>query len=254
MLVDYHLHTLGHDAVYHEETDIARYLEVALARGVTEVGFAEHDDSYQHFVPERVLAVARRFPRPTVRLGVEVDYVPGREEEIAAFLSTQQLDFVIGSVHQVDGFCFDMERDLAKYAAWETTDLFRRYFSYVGRAAASGLFDIIGHLDLIKIFNFLPEEDIITLARPALDSICDHGVCVEVNTNGRYKPVREFYPGQVLLALCHEYGIAITLGSDAHSSDAAGRDIAAAALLARRVGYEEVATFCRRQRTMVALG
>ncbi|HHV56981.1 MAG TPA: histidinol-phosphatase HisJ family protein [Firmicutes bacterium] len=254
MLVDYHVHTLGHDAFYVKESEIARYYETALARGVKELGIADHDYYYTYFQPERILAQARRFPELTVRVGIEVDYIPGREAEIRALLEAQPLDFVIGSVHQVDGFSFDEEKDVPKYAAWETTALFRRYFAHVARAAESGLFDIIGHLDLIKIFNFVPAEDMVALAEPALAGIRRAGTCLELNTNGRYKPVHEFYPAQALLARCHEVGIPLTLGSDAHAPEQAGRDIAAAAALARRAGYTAVATFQGRRRTLVPLG
>ncbi|HHY92140.1 MAG TPA: histidinol-phosphatase HisJ family protein [Firmicutes bacterium] len=254
MLVDYHIHTLGHERFYRDADAIAAYFKTALQRGVTEIGCADHDYYYSEFDPERVGAVAGRFPELTVRVGVEVDYAPDREEEIRSFLSHQCLDFVIGSVHTVDGFSFDIEEELPRYATWETTALFRRYYACVARAAESGLFDVIGHLDLIKIFNFVPAEDMLALAEPALASIRSAGACVELNTNGFYKPAHEFYPTPALLKRCCELGIALTLGSDAHRPDQAGRDIAAAAALARRAGYKEVATFRGRRRTLVLLG
>lgn len=254
MLVDYHVHTLGHDAFYVEESEIARYYETALARGVKELGIADHDYYYTYFQPERILAQARRFPELTVRVGIEVDYIPGREAEIRALLGAQPLDFVIGSVHQVDGFSFDVDTNIPQYADWETTDLFRRYYACVAQAAASGLFDIIGHLDLIKIFNFVPPQDAINLALPALAAIADAGLCIELNTNGRHKPAHDFYPTQALLEECSRLGIPLTLGSDAHRPQDAGRDIHLAATLAWRAGYRKIAIFSNRRRFLVPLG
>jgi histidinol-phosphatase (PHP family) len=254
LLVDYHVHTLGHDTFHRSDEDLALYCQTALSRGLKEIGFAEHDYYYFDFDPERILVQARRFPELNVRVGVEVDFVPGREAEIRAFLKARPFDFVIGSVHQVDGFSFDEERDIPKYAEWETTDLFRRYYSCVAQAAVSGLFDIIGHLDLIKIFNFVPLQDALELAWPALAAISAAGLCIELNTNGRYKPVRDFYPGQALLTECRRLGIPLTLGSDAHQPTDVGREVRLAAALAWRAGYRKVATFSNRKRSLVPLG
>lgn len=254
MLVDYHVHTLGHDTFHQSNEELALYCQTALSRGLKEVGFAEHNYYCHDFNPERLLIQARRFPALTIRVGVEVDYVPGREAEIRAFLRERSFDFVIGSVHQVDGFSFDEERNIPEYAKWETTDLFRRYYACVAQAAGSGLFDIIGHLDLIKIFNFVPVQDALDLARPALAAISAAGLCIELNTNGRHRPAHDFYPTQALLTECQRLGIPLSLGSDAHRPTDVGRDIRLAAALAWRAGYRKVATFSNRKRFLVPLG
>ncbi|MDI3538170.1 MAG: histidinol-phosphatase family [Bacillota bacterium] len=254
LLVDYHIHTLGHDSFHQSDEELALYCQTALSRGLKEIGFAEHDYYRPHFDPERFQLQAKRFPRLVVRVGVEVDYVPGREAEIRAFLREWPFDFVIGSVHQVDGFSFDVDTNIPQYADWETTDLFRRYYACVAQAAASGLFDIIGHLDLIKIFNFVPPQDAINLALPALAAIADAGLCIELNTNGRHKPAHDFYPTQALLEECSRLGIPLTLGSDAHRPQDAGRDIHLAATLAWRAGYRKIAIFSNRRRFLVPLG
>ncbi len=124
---------------------------------------------------------------------------------------------------------FDHPDYQALYSRWDINELYRTYFSLIGELARSGLFDIVGHFDLIKVFGYRPAGPVLPLAAPALQAIREAGLTVEVNTRGGYKPCAEIYPATELLQECFSLGIPATLGSDAHEAEEIGRDLAAGA-------------------------
>ena len=264
MIVDYHMH-LREDGqrVSHRVETVERWVERATSRGVDEIGFTEHvyyfletrplltvpyqiDHCHVSIEPyvEAVLEAKRRgLP---VKLGAEVDYIVGHEEEIRELLAPYPWDFVLGSIHYVDGLGIDTEPSLVGAVGPEKA--WRRYFELLAQAARTGLFDSLAHPDLVKFFgnvNGWDEEAFVA----ELD-----GVCLEVSTAGLRKPHGRIYPEPELLAAARRAGVSITLASDAHEPDEVGRDLARAAEHARAAGYETVTVFDVRRARQVPLG
>ena len=194
---------------------------------------------------ELIREVSQETPEMEILVGLEVDYRPAEEERIREDLRKVPFDYVIGSVHEMNDWPFDMTEQEARHREMDPDELYRRYFAIVAQAAKSGLFTCIGHLDLIKIFGIRPVQDILKFAAPALDEIAAHDLVVELNTSGRYKPVREFYPELKLVHEMKRRGIRFTLGSDAHQPETVGRDLMEAAELLRVVGVNEIVSFRR---------
>src|SRR5881392_476213 len=249
---------------------VEEYVAQARAAGIDEIGFSDHvyyfrqtcelweipwlaqrcADDLDEYVDAVVEAKRRGLP---VKLGLEVDYFPGIERELTALLDPYPWDYLLGSVHFVDGFPVDQQPGLTdKLPAGEA---WRRYFVWLRNAARSGLFDVLSHPDLVKIYGVRPpEEEIHYLHVETADAIQAAGVCIEVSAAGLHKPVGELYPDRELLAACHERGVPITLASDAHRPEHVGRDVDKAAAFAREVGYETVTVFDRRERRQEPLG
>jgi histidinol-phosphatase (PHP family) len=270
MLVDYHMHLRGPDGSLYSADRAEEYVEQARRAGVDEIGFSDHvyyfrqgkhlweipsmvercSDDLDQYVAAVVEAKSRGLP---VKLGLEVDYFPGIEAELAALLEPYPWDYVLGSIHFVDGFPVDQEPGLVHRVP--VGEAWRRYFVWLRNAARSGLFDCLAHPDLIKIFGMrAPEEETHYLHVETADAIEAAGVCIEVSAVGLHKPVGELYPDRGLLAACHERGVPITLASDAHQPAHVGRDVVRAAALAREVGYETLTVFERRERRQEPLG
>lgn len=268
MLVDYHLHTYF---CGHAQGKLEEYIKVAKEKGLAEIGFADHLPLY--FLPEKerdrelamnpeelslyfqkVKQIQNCYPGLPIKLGLEADFIPGKEQELADILSQWKLDYVLGSVHFIGDWGFDQSRYLSEFQKREINQVYRQYFHLVQEASLSGEFDILSHLDLIKKFNFHPTEDITNLLRETVATIRKADVCVEINTSGLRKPVGEIYPDRQLLALCYEYGVPITLGSDAHQPEEVGKDFDQAVRLAQEVGYRELVVFTRRQKQVLPLG
>ena len=202
---------------------------------------------------DEVLAAATE-SAVTVRLGLEVDWFDGHRERIVAALADHPFDYLIGSVHEVDGFPVD--RDAATWLAvseGERNRIHARYWQAVWGLARSGLFDVVGHLDLPKKSGLRPTADLSRERAKALDAIRDAGLVVELNTSGWHVPCDEAYPAPDLVAASRERGIPMTLSADAHRPENLIRDFPRGAAALRAAGAETVVRFCRRRRQSVPL-
>jgi histidinol-phosphatase (PHP family) len=266
VIVDYHMHLRDERSeLAHNTGAVEPFVRAARAAGVDEIGFTEHayyftqlrtlwSVPYQTercacdldtYVDAVVQARDRGLP---VKLGLEVDYVPGREDETRALLAPYPWDYLLGSVHWIDGFAVDGEPKLVDEVGAEGA--YARYFEELARAAASGLFDSLSHPDLVKIFGDRVAYDYAGIA----DAIAESGVAVEVSTAGLRKPVGELYPHPDFLHACRERGVPVTTGSDAHKPSLVGKDFDRARELLGKAGYETVTVFERRASRQEPLG
>jgi histidinol-phosphatase (PHP family) len=273
-LTDYHTH-LRPDVLdtpperYFTQANVQRYLAAAAARGIAELGFSEHVyrfrealDVWRHpfwrecahdSLDEYVEFVSGL---DGVKLGLEVDWIPGREEQVARLIEGRPWDYVIGSVHFVSSGAVDHDG----YDAWKSSDsdqVWAAYFEALSAAAASGLFDILAHPDLVKVWGSArpdpprPRRAYYELAMPAIEAA---DVAIELSTAGLRKPVGEIYPARELLEMCVAAGKPIALSSDAHEPDAIGHGYDTAVELLRAVGVDRICVFDRRTRREEPLG
>jgi histidinol-phosphatase (PHP family) len=258
-MIDLHVHTsrCGHAAGSPKQ-----YVEAARRAQIRTLGFADHlplpdgfPDGYAMSWPDLpayvddVLAAAARSASdggPRVLLGIEADWIAGHELLVAGALRAHPFDFVIGSVHFVDGWALDDPREMAGYDRWSTEALWTRYFSDLAAAASTGLFDVMAHPDLVKKFGFFPEFDTTALFEETAAVLAECGVAVEVNTAGLRKPCEELYPGRDLLAACRRRGVPATMGSDAHRPSEVGADGALARDALLEAGYRSVLVWAAR--------
>ena len=247
------MHPQAHGEYEYSLARLVSFAESALSQNLSELGLADHDNLGRRIDVGLVSELAKLYPSLNIRLGLEVDFFPGCERGVMEQLQTIPCDYVLGSVHNVDGFSFDIWENRRQYGIWEADALYRRYYQLLTQAIKSRLFDILAHLDVIKVFGCRPSGDQSEMALPALRSIKQAGLVAEINTNGRYKPVGEPYPSEQILQNCFHLGIPITFGSDAHEPELVGRDLSLARSLAWRVGYRQLAVFRRRQRFLLPL-
>lgn len=191
-----------------------------------------------------------------VRLGIEADYFPGAEGAIRRVLAQAPFDYVIGSVHWIGPWGFDL---LGVQGLWDGRDvdeMYRQYFALLVQAARSGLFQIMAHPDLIKVMGHRPSPklDVQALYDAAAEAFLAGGAAVEVSTAGFRKPVGELYPDPAFLRACYKRGVPLSLASDAHQPEDVGLDFDQAVALAREVGYEEVMVFAGGKGRRVPLG
>jgi histidinol-phosphatase (PHP family) len=263
-VADYHLHT---PLCQHATGEPVDYAAQALRAGLREIGFSDHSpmrrddfdnwrmrlDQLDEYV-ENVRAACRAHPQLTIRLALEVDYLPGHEDWIRELAARHPWDYFIGSVHYVsDSWDVDNPAKLSEWKKRDPWEVWSVYFERLTMAAESGLFEIIGHADLPKKFGFLPQRDCTPLFERFLQAAKRADVAIELNTSGLRKPCREIYPAPALVRRAAELGVPITFGSDAHATEDVGRDLDLALALARSAGYRETCRFSGRQRHFVPL-
>ncbi|UWG98362.1 histidinol-phosphatase [Dehalobacter sp. DCM] len=245
-MLDLHVHLLGHRDREANRDNIRSFLGEALRKKLTRIGFADHDYYWHELNFDLIRETALEYPELEVRVGLEVDYREENEESIRRMIDQYDFDYIIGSVHEIKGWLFDYPEEEEEHRRRNPDQLYTDYFSLIEKAARSGLFDIIGHIDLVKLFGIRPYTDVRILAKPALEVIKQNGLVVEVNTNGRYKAVNEFYPDFNLIETIKQMDIAFTLGSDAHEFGNVGRDLFEAAKQLESAGVRTLTGFTRR--------
>ncbi|MGB7587286.1 MAG: histidinol-phosphatase [Solirubrobacterales bacterium] len=274
MLTDYHLHLRPDEADtpperYFTAENVERYLEAAAAGGIEELGVSEHVyrfrqalDLWRHpFWEEQArddLDAYCDFVRGTdLKLGIECDFVPGAESRTAELLEARDFDYVVGSVHFIGNAAVDHEGFDAWAAAGDADEVWRRYFESLADCARCGLFDILAHPDLVKVWGSarpLPARDLRTYYEPAVEAIAASGIAVEVSTAGLRKPVGELYPARSFAEMCLEAGASLSLSSDAHLPEHVGFGYDRAVEFLRDLGVGELCVFDRRRRRLEPLG
>lgn len=255
MLIDYHIHTAMSDG----KGELAEYVKIARDRGFAEIGVSDHfhpeepeySMSYETLA-EYVKSVQLLKGRTdfSVKLGIEMDFIPRLKRKIAKVVKMYPFDYVIGALHFINDWDF---YEPLEYKKWDIVKLYETYFDLVQQCAKSGFFDIIGHIDAIKMFGYKPKADMTNVFLNTVEVLKDSEVCVEVNTSGLRMPCREIYPSKAFLKICFDNEIPITLGSDAHKPQDLGNNFDQALRLIREVGYEKVARFTRRQLELVEI-
>jgi histidinol-phosphatase (PHP family) len=259
---DYHMHT---PLCRHAQGEPVDYARRALEVGLTEIGFSDHSpmrrdhfddwrmrsDQLDEYVAKVRLA-QKEFPQLTIRLALEVDYLPGHEDWIRELAALHPWDYLIGSVHYVsETWAIDSPYQLSEWKHRDTFEVWTAYFERLTMAAESGLFEIIGHADLPKKFGHRPTKDCTPLYEKFLSAAKQHNCAIELNTAGLRKDCKEIYPSRDILQLAFNKGVPITFGSDAHAPEEVGMNFAEAIQLARAVGYKQCWRLEKRKRQSV---
>lgn len=267
MRVDLHNHTV---LCNHATGTLEEYVLKAIEIGIDVYGFTDHapmnfDPKYRmkiehiEFYESTVLYLKEKYrSNIDILLGYEVDYmqnIPMLDEII-----NSNVDYLIGSIHFLESkfkssneepWGFDNPEFIGKYDKKNIDDIWIDYFEVIELMAKTKKFDVVGHLDLIKVFKFLPKKDIKSIAFNALKQIKKSNMVLEINSAGLRKPIKEPYPSKQLLELAYELDIPITFSSDAHSVDQIGFAYNEVTKLAKNIGYTKCAIFNNRDRKLV---
>jgi histidinol-phosphatase (PHP family) len=274
VLTDYHLHLrpdeVGKAEEYFTQQNVDRYLAAAEEQGIEELGVSEHvyrfaeslelwDHSYWRDQAKDDLGAYCEFVRTTpLRLGLEADYIRGAEDRIASMLDEHDFDYVVGSVHFIgEKGAVDDQR----YDVWESfpdaDSLWRTYFEWQAELVRSGLFDIVSHPDLVKMWGDgrpAPERDPRFHYEPFVEAIAESEIAVEISTAGLRKPVGEIYPARALAEMCREAGAEFALSSDAHAPDQIGFGYDGVMKFLDDLGVERICVFEGRNRRLEPIG
>lgn len=265
ILPDTHTHTRWSDGVGEIEANVRRAAELGLpAIACTDhmalqsppPGLARPEDAppgrqttwhmaWQD-LPNYIAEVERAraaYPQVEVLVALEFDYWPGVEPVIEELSRVYPWDLRLGSVHYVGDFGIDSDEEIPRWERSDPDAIWEAYFARLTEAASSGLFDLIGHADLVKKFGFLPRRDPGPWYEAFLSAAAASGVAIELNTAGLRKPCAEIYPGLMLLRAARAHGVPVAFGSDAHQASQVAAGFDAAVALARSAGYEEYVRF-----------
>lgn len=268
--IDYHTH---HERCGHAEGRLEDYVKRAIEIGLEQIGLSDHMpllhvdpatyypgmamamEELPRYVEEALRLKEKYRGQIDIRVGLEGDYIEGYEEDIERIVTGYPWDYVIGSVHFLGEWDVSDSRQLHGWEGKRMLDVYERYFDAVQKAAKTGFYDFLGHIDVIKRFGHRPEEDdeVRELERRTLEAIRESGATIELNASGLRMPCAEMFPKRRMLEYAFELGIPVTVGSDAHQPERLSQYLDQAVALLKEVGYRELATFSGRQRTMIPI-
>jgi len=263
-LADYHIHT---SFCNHANGTMKQYVTRAISMGLVEMGFSDHNplparfnNHYRMLVEDMPLYLniiedlRKQFPEIRIKVGVEMDYIDSAVDFLRQFIENNHFDYIIGSVHYLNGQAKDHLLYFSDFNLTKKRDLFFRYFQNMKKAVQSGLFDIIGHFDIPR--RFWGDLDDITMAyaEEALQLVKQNDLCLEINTSGfRTENVMEPFPGRKLLSLAQELQIPIIIGSDSHTPSHVGSYFRETVQLLKNIGFTETNFFSDRKRIPIPL-
>lgn len=262
MRVDLHNHTTFCN---HANGSMEEYVLKAIEQKIDVFGFSEHapmyfDEKYRLPIEKKalyeskVLELKEKYKEQIeILLAYEVDYIEGY---ILDEIISSNVDYLIGSVHFIKEkdanlWGFDNPEFIGKYSEKNIDTIWQEYFEAIESMANSKLFDVVGHLDLIKVFKYLPTKNIQDIAYNALQAIKESDMVLEINAAGLRKPIAQPYPSKQLLQQAYDLGIDITFSSDAHEIDQVGFAYDEVIKLAKEVGYTHCALFKNRKKQLV---
>jgi histidinol-phosphatase (PHP family) len=243
---DFHSHVSRSSAL--------QMVQAAKEKGLLVLGLSEHDfqmSEARHLLDHlpiegalmsfaeygEAVREAGRVEQFDARLGMEVDYIPGKNEAIQAALHALEWDFLIGSVHEVDEVFFEKAQVESRE---EGEAMWLRYFALLREAVASGAFSLVSHPVRMRVKNvFLPATFDTELEQLAAEA-ARRDVALEING---YDVLS--YPSLVrrLARACALHHTPISVGSDAHLPQGVAQSHAPTEELLREVGIAKIRTW-----------
>lgn len=272
MLIDYHTH---HARCGHAVGELEEYVRRGIEIGLSQIGLSDHMpllhvdpatyypemampmEELPRYVEECLTLKERYRGQIDVRVGLEGDYIEGSEDAIGRIVNAYPWDYVIGSVHFLGEWDITDHRQTHGWEGRDILEVYKAYYDAVQKAAATGFYDMMGHLDVIKRFGYHPgteaSREVEALENAALAAVAKSGIAMELNASGLSKPCAEMFPSGRMLHEAYRLGIPMTLGSDAHDPRKLGENLGEARTALWGAGFRELAVFEQRQRTMIPL-
>ena len=261
MRIDYHLHSqYSGDS----KTTMEAICAAAIEKNIQEIAFTDHVDfSYPKMRPDHYIAdfdhyletlaryQQRYAGRLTIRAGVEIGLEKHRLAEYDTLLRQYPFDFVIGSVHEYNGFIVSKPEF---YQGKTKAQAYEAYYSAILECIRLfDNFDVIGHLDYCK--RYCPGEyglEDYLIAQPIIEEIfrtlIAKGKGIEVNTSGFRHSSEMCMPHYDILSLYRQMGgTRLTIGSDSHRDEVVGFHLTDVITNLKQIGFTHISTFEQRK-------
>lgn len=271
-MIDLHLHSkFDKDG----EGSIGEYCDLASKFKFNEIGFIKHTlviDRFAWTIDSRILENffsevenARRRWDLKIRIGAEMDYFEGKEEEIEKLARKFDFDYILCSVHFLRGYMisdpsnYEFKKCFEDRSYWE---IVKEYFLNLRKALESDLFDGIAHFDYIrrttsifygKELNLDENTEVKQIVNEILELIRKKNLVVELNTSSIRHGLKQFYPNNQILRICKDKNLKITIGSDSHSPKHFGIGVKGAFDLLRELKFKEIYSFSKRRKIRIKI-
>jgi len=258
-MIDYHNHTR---LCKHAEGEVYQYVEKAISLGITEMAFTDHmplpnDFDIAHRMSEKEMDVyiewvrqaQSRYPEIKILFGIEADYYEGFEEYTERYINQYDFDLVIMSIHFMKNW--PKGNWVFKYDFPERSfeDIYSEYLQTIINGLKTGLFDVVGHLDIVKTPGQSMTELVPNELSLVMQEINYQNMVLEINSSGFRKKMEEPYPELKMLDIIRENNVSICVGSDSHAPDQVGLKFDEIYETISRKAFESLTHFEKRKQT-----
>lgn len=276
MKTDYHMHF---EYGSYDENWVKGFFDAAKARGVEELGITEHshtfpefkelyyedlilDDSFignfqknwlkknkfKYTIEEYFAFMKKLKEKYSVKIGIEVCNFQN-QDKVKKILENYDFDYVIGSIHFLDGWAYDSSEIKSEWENRDLKDIYETYAKEVEKLAASGLYDVLGHPFNIRLFKYVPKFDVTPYLKRVATALKKADMTVDVNTGTLYRyPIAEISPYPDFMKIAKEENLTVMTSSDAHKPEDAGNYIDEAINYAKSFGFTETVVFDKRKK------
>ncbi len=265
IIADVHMHTFHS----HGQASTKDMYQACIAAGLKIIGFSEHSprpEGYTYPKSDYQEKLNKVFPTyikevlelkeqgkvdgVRVLLGLELDYIRDEENFAKAECAKYPYDYIIGGLHFQGKWGFDGGEE-----SWSNFDqkakfaIYRRYYEDMISMCNTGLFHIVAHPDLIKIYTledfnlWLEMPESLSLVEMALCAIKHNSMAMEISSAGLRKKCQEIYPGKKIMALAQKLNVPISFGADSHCANTPAFGYDTLARYASSFGYSSSLVF-----------
>ena len=185
-----------------------------------------------------------------VKIGIEICNFKN-QEKVKAIIKDYEFDYIIGSVHFLNGWGYDFADIKQVWNDFSLQDIYKWYAEEITNLAQSGLYDVLGHPFNIRLFKNIPEFDVKPILEQVATVLKEANMVIDINTGTLYRyPIEEISPYPDFLQVAKKYDLPIITSSDAHKPEDCGRYIDEAIEYAKTFGYDSSIIFTNRQRSI----
>ena len=186
----------------------------------------------------------------SVKIGIEICNFKN-QEKVKAIIKDYEFDYIIGSVHFLNGWGYDFADIKQVWNDFSLQDIYKWYAEEITNLAQSGLYDVLGHPFNIRLFKNIPEFDVKPILEQVATVLKEANMVIDINTGTLYRyPIEEISPYPDFLQVAKKYDLPIITSSDAHKPEDCGRYIDEAIDYAKTFGYDSSIIFTNRQRSI----
>jgi len=258
-LINYHIHT---PLCGHASGEIEDYVRSAISSDLKEIGFSDHapiplpyregitmHPNEVEFYINEVLNLKEKYKsKIQIKLGFEVDF-PLFDTFEKKYFNDSRIDYLIGSCHFLNDWAFDHPDFIDEYEKNDIDKIYENYYREIYQLVKTGLFNIIGHFDLIKKFGHRANQNFHDIIEKICSSVtANKNMAIEINTSGLLKPVKEIYPAEDIIKIFYDMNVPVTLGADVHSPELISYELKNIIDLLKKIGYKKISGFSKRKR------
>ena len=158
-----------------------------------------------------------------IKYGFEVCYSPIYEEYISNVTKKYKFDFLVGSIHTINGWAFSHLKQKWSEKDTDIENLYTKYYEIMFKLITSKLFDGLAHPSSLSCYGVYPKTNFSDMYDKLSKALVQENMYTELNSGLALNYGRnDFGINMGMLNSMKENGVTILTASDAHKPEDVG--------------------------------